>query len=707
MIDYDKIKVLEGLEGIQHKPGMYIGDTSSHEGYHNMLWEVVYNSLDEHVAGFGNLIDITYLNGNFLVKDNGRGIPFKFDSETGKSYLELALTKVHAGGKFDENNYDRSIGTHGVGLTVVNALSEYLFCIVQRGLEGKAILFKFGEKILERDFTSSESRSYTYMFFKPSMKFFSIGPDLSLINNQLHSLAFLFPNLKVRLRWDNLNFVFKEIGGMLSMLNSFKGERLLENPFKLNYSGKNGNLEVYFDWRSKQEKIRAFTNGLEQASGGTHVNSFLKELKRTFFKLLKKDMSVSELREGLQVVMHLQISNPSFSSQTKERLVSAVAQDVLKEAFETEEATQIMPRRTELLKVYKWLLRVNSYKRELDESKLNLTRSNLNGMPYKLMPCRSRDITKNELIITEGDSAGATAKMARDSEFQSVFPVQGKVLNVERATFRKVTNFKEIRDLIKSLGTNLGRSFDISGLTHGKIIIAADGDEDGYHISGLLVSLFYKYCRPLIENKHVYVTYPPLFKLTFHGREYFFRDRAKMERFLIKKQGLDPELLQSYYKVAGQIKDDFLSILDNLMRNDWVKYEKDNNLFYPIFYLKNSHVLGNIFYGFSSSRERLQVTSEILISMYRLRYYGVTLTQVHDILDLSKYKLYRFKGLGQMNPDQLWHHVLNPATRELSHISLREPVQSQVDYQRMMGKDPRWRKQIIVESIVSPYELDV
>jgi DNA gyrase subunit B len=627
----EDIQVLEGIEAVRKRPGMYIGGTGK-EGLHHLIWEVVANSVDESLAGYCKNIDVVIENNNRIkVSDDGRGIPVDIHPKTKKSALETVLTYLHAGGKFSDKVYKVSGGLHGVGISVVNALSKYLKAIVYRdGFEWVQEYERGVPKYPVKKLKPSKKNGTTIIFEPDNKIFEKIEFDRDLILDYLRHQAYLTPKLRINFfdkrKDSDFYYSFYFEGSIKSFLQHIlKNKKLVNNhSIYLEYEGEEKKFEIAFNYTELPEtKELAFTNNILNPEGGTHLIGARNALVRVFndfakeLNLLKnnKNLISEDIRGGLYLIISLKMKDPQFEGQTKAKLGNPEVRsfvennlfNLLKEYFgkNPEEVKNILQR-----------LLINLEAREAEKSakeavfKKRISIST--ALSGKLADCSSKDFSKRELFIVEGDSAGGSAKQGRNRIFQAILPLRGKILNVEKANLTKMLKSKEIKDLIIALGTGIGKDFNLENLRYSKIIIACDADSDGNHIRTLLLTLFYRYFRPLIEQGFVYVAQPPLYKI-IQGKEI-------------------------YYVYTDEEKD---SIIKKLSKN----------------------------------KKEIEVQ--------------------------------RYKGLGEMNPEELWETTMNPEKRVLKKINIKDAEEADKLFSILMGTEVEPRRRFIEVNATEVKNLDI
>jgi len=792
----ENIKVLRGLDAVRKRPGMYIGDTDDGSGLHHMVYEVVDNSIDEALAGFATEVQVILnADGSCTVIDNGRGIPVDIHPEEGISAAEVVMTQLHAGGKFgsggDENPYKVSGGLHGVGVSVVNALSSWLELTIWR--DGKEHFVRFVNGVAEaplRVVGDAEGRRGTKVTFLPSPDTFKGVTEFSYetLEHRLRELAFLNSGVRVVLiderHADRKQEVMQYEGGLGAFVRYLDRAKhpLIETPIMIAAERDGVVVEAALWWNdSYHENMLCFTNNIPQRDGGTHLAGFRAALTRVINKyaeetgIAKKEkvsLTGDDAREGLTCVLSVKVPDPKFSSQTKDKLVSSevkpivesVVGDQLAAWFEEhpKEAKAIITKVVEAAAAREAARKA----RELTRRKGALDMANL---PGKLAECQDRNPANTELFIVEGDSAGGSAKQARNREFQAVLPIRGKILNVERARMDKMLSSQEIGTLITALGTGIGRGedggFDISKLRYHKIIIMTDADVDGAHIRTLLLTFFYRQMPELIEKGHLYIAQPPLYKVTKGKSETYLKDQTSLEDYLIDS-GLTDAVLQlgngesragqdlrdivmqartvqrlldglhSRYArfvveqaaIAGALDASLLNdreaaeakakevaeLLDNISEETergWTGRFADNEglvFSREVRGVKEVHVLDRAFLTSLDAR-RLNERHEHLAEIYRLpavlkRKDSETVITGPSSLLKAVYDagrkgitLQRYKGLGEMNADQLAETTLDPETRTLLQVKLGDLAEADEIFSKLMGDVVEPRREFIQE----------
>ncbi|MEM1103852.1 MAG: DNA topoisomerase (ATP-hydrolyzing) subunit B [Pseudomonadota bacterium] len=787
----DAIKVLKGLEAVRKRPGMYIGDTDDGSGLHHMVYEVVDNAIDEALAGYCDEAVIT-LNedGSVGVTDNGRGIPVEIHPEEGVSAAEVIMTQLHAGGKFDSNSYKVSGGLHGVGVSVVNALSDWLELRIRRGGRSYFIRFEHGEAVAPlEDVGPTDDGTGTEIKFFPSASIFSsIEFDFDTLERRLRELAFLNSGVSVVLR-DHRRMEKREErmayeGGLTAFVKYLDASKtaLIPEPITLQAERDDIVIDVAMWWNDGyHEKVLCFTNNIPQRDGGSHLAGFRGALTRVvnayaqssgLAKKEKVTLSGDDSREGLTCVLSVKVPDPKFSSQTKDKLVSSEVRPAVEGAVGERLSQWFEEHPNEARSIVQKVIEAAAA-REAARKARELTRRkgafDIAGLPGKLADCQERDPAKSELFLVEGDSAGGSAKQARNRENQAVLPLRGKILNVERARFDKMLSSNEIRALITALGAGIGRDdFDIEKLRYHKIIIMTDADVDGAHIRTLLLTFFYRQMPEVIERGHLFIAQPPLFKVTRGRSERYVTDERELEDYLLSEGARDAALqLADGEQIAS---DDLLSVADDAraVRAALDAFPQK----YPRTLLEQAALAG-AFAGADASedaasaiaarmdaleesfeqgwrgsvvdggyllerelrgvREALALDAELLASGdgARLHRAAAKLLDMFakpaalirkeeetpifgprgliDALMEAGQKgvaLQRYKGLGEMNPDQLWETTLDENARALLQVRIQEGDLADDMFSKLMGDIVEPRREFIQDNALNA-ELDV
>ena len=633
--DSDSIKVLKGLEAVKKRPGMYIGDTDDGTGLHHMVFEVLDNSIDEGLAGFCNQIDVVVgKDGSVSVADNGRGIPVD-KHEEGASAAEVIMTVLHAGGKFDENSYKVSGGLHGVGVSVVNALSSKLVLEIERQGSKYRQEYADGFPQTKLEIVEKSDKTGTKVTFFPSNKIFSHTKfDVDILIKRIRELSFLNQGIGISVLDERTGKSqdFKSEGGLNEFVKYLTGKKeTVGTPFYAQANMKGIGVEVAVQWTSTyRENVQCFTNNIPQADGGTHLAGFRGGLTRVIKNFIKKEdlmrkkeveITGEDVREGMVAIISLKMPDPKFSSQTKDKLVSSEARPAVEGLLNDYFMDFLLANKPQAKEILGKVLEA-AYAREAARKAKEMTRRkgllDIGGLPGKLADCQEKDPSLSEIFLVEGDSAGGSAKQGRDRSFQAILPLKGKIINVQKARLDKVLSSNEIGTLITALGTGIGvDEFDVEKLRYHRVIIMTDADVDGSHIRTLLLTFFYNQMYDLLEKGHIYLALPPLFKIKKGSKVHYAKDEEE--------------------------KDEILKAL---------REESSEGARSP--------------------------------------------------------EIQRYKGLGEMNPEQLWETTFDPNNRRLVQITL-DDAREMVDdiFETLMGDQVQPRRQFIDENALRAENVDI
>ena len=791
----DSIKVLKGLDAVRKRPGMYIGDTDDGSGLHHMVYEVVDNAIDEALAGYCDDIEVV-LNedGSVTVRDNGRGIPTDIHAGEGVSAAEVIMTQLHAGGKFDQNSYKVSGGLHGVGVSVVNALSEWLDLRIKRGGKEHYMRFRMGVPDAPLKVVGETTGKGTEVTFLPSDTIFTGTTfDFDTLEHRLRELAFLNSGVSIRLkdarhvevREENLYYE----GGLVAYARYLDKSKtpLIEAPISFSTEREGVTVDVAMWWNdSYHEKVLCFTNNIPQRDGGTHLAGFRAALTRIINNyaaesgIAKKEkiaLTGDDAREGLTAILSVKVPDPKFSSQTKDKLVSSEVRPVVEGVVAERTSEWFEENPGEARKVVQKIVEA-AMAREAARKARELTRRksalDVSSLPGKLADCQERDPAKSELFIVEGDSAGGSAKQARNRENQAVLPLRGKILNVERARFDKMLGSQEIGTLITALGTGIGRDdFNIEKLRYHKIVIMTDADVDGAHIRTLLLTFFFRQMPEVISRGCLYIAQPPLYKISRGKSEQYVLDDGELEDYLYAEGVADSALvLDGGETIAGadlanivtrarkarETIDDFparfsrdiivqaalaralheapadpaearaladatatrLDLVADEFERGWVGAPDGEGGYVferELRGVAERHALPREVLVSGDGRRTQEMMNDLADifakpATWTRKDHRERVTGPNSLLRAARaagekgVAIQRYKGLGEMNPDQLWETTLDPAARVLLQVKVKEADDADDIFSKLMGEVVEPRREFIQENALTA-ELDV